>query len=226
MNAFRGLIGSRDGIRKRKVALRMRQEPLLLSRLQGRLRRSGANALASQVTVASSRAAHGERTSVRIDHRLREPGSRGARVRWRITTRDQFLPRAHFARAAREKINAASLDRGRRIYCVDLESQQVMAALSYHLDDREHWPLLLTALALRIDEDATADLFEESRALGWLLKQYVHAIGEKVGRAGYVDMDAPDRRDVVDELMRLGFRNAPRVDGLNPSGRHLRQDAI
>ncbi len=42
---------------------------------------------------------------------------------------------------------------------------------------------------------------------------------------GYVDIDAADRPGAIAVLRQLGFRDAPRVSGFNPSGRHLRQDA-
>jgi hypothetical protein len=44
-------------------------------------------------------------------------------------------------------------------------------------------------------------------------------------RGGYVDMDTANRPDVIAVLRQLGFRDAPRVSGFSPSGRHLRQDA-
>lgn len=136
-----------------------------------------------------------------------------------------FLPRAHFDRSVREIVNRAAVERGRRIYAIELRSQEIMAVLSYHLHDSLARPLLITALGTRADANATPDLYARSLALVWLLKQYAHAISDRAKRGGYVDMDAANRPNVIDVLRQLGFRDAPRVSGFSPSGRHLRQDA-
>lgn len=169
--------------------------------------------------------AYGERTVVHIDHRLPEP-ERDRHAAFRVTTREQFLPRAHFDRSVREIVNRAAAERGRRIYAIYLSSQEVVAALSYHLHDNPSRPLLITALGTRSDEHALPDLYARSLALVWLLKQYAHAISEHTKRGSYVDTDAANRHDVITILPQLGFRDAPRVRGFSPSGRHLRQDAI
>jgi hypothetical protein len=176
------------------------------------------------VTVKAADTAYGERTVVRIDHRLPEP-DRGSHAVFRVTTHEQFLPRTHFDRSVREIVNRAAVERGRRIYAIELGSQEVMAVLSYHLHDSQSRPLLITALGARADTNATPDLYRRSLALVWLLKQYAHAISEHTKRGGYVDMDAANRANVIAVLRQLSFRNAPRVTGFSPSGRHLRQDA-
>ena len=144
---------------------------------------------------------------------------------FRVTTREQFLPRAHFDRSIREIVNRAAIERGRRIYAIELRSQEIMAVLSYHLHDSPARPLLITALGTRADVNAPPDLHARSLALVWLLKQYAHAISNRTKRGGYVDMDAANRPEVIAVLRQLGFRDAPRVTGFSPSGRHLRQDA-
>jgi hypothetical protein len=144
-----------------------------------RLRASTPRGIGAAVAIKTAGTAYGERTVVRIDHRLPEP-SRGTHAVFRVTTLEQFLPRAHFDRSVRETVNRTALERGRRIYAIELRTQEVMAALSYHL---------------------------------------------RTQRGGYVDMDAANRPDAIAVLRQLGFRDAPRVSGFNPSGRHLRQDA-
>jgi hypothetical protein len=139
--------------------------------------------------------------------------------------REQFLPRAHFDRSVREIVNRASGGRGRRIYAIELESQQVIAVLSYHLHDSPGRPLLITALGPRIDAEGGSELYARSLAVVWLLKQYTHVISERTRRGDYVDMDAANRPEALTVLRQLGFRDAPRVKGFTPSGRHLRQDA-
>ncbi len=196
-----------------------------LDRLRSQLSAQEPATIQGAVTLKTSGTAYGERTVVRIDHRLPEPG-RGGRAAFRITTREQYLPRAHFDRSVREIVNRAAAERGRRIYAIELRGQEVMAVLSYHLHDSPGRPLLITALGTRADANAAPDLYARSLALVWLLKQYAHAISEHTKRGGYVDMDAANRPDVIAVLRQLGFRDAPRVSGLSPSGRHLRQDAI
>jgi hypothetical protein len=197
----------------------MPHDPLL-----DRLRASTPRGIGTAVRIKTAGTAYGERTVVRIDHRLPEP-SRDAHAVFRVTTREQFLPRAHFDRSVRETVNRAALERGRRIYAIELRTQEVMAALSYHLHDSPSRPLLITALGTRTDAHATPDLYARSLALVWLLKQYAHAISKRTQRGGYVDMDAANHPDAIAVLRQLGFRDAPRVSGFNPSGRHLRQDA-
>lgn len=161
---------------------------------------------------------------VHIDHRLPAPGRGGSAV-YHVCTREQFLPRAHFDRSVREVVNRSSSERGRRIYAIELASQQVIAVLSYHLHDGPGRPLLITALGTRIDAGASPDLYARSLAVAWLLKQYTHMISERTRRGGYVDMDAANRPETIAVLRKLGFRDAPRVKGFTPSGRHLRQEA-
>jgi len=196
----------------------------LLDRLRSRLGGQGPMEIRAALTITTTGGAYGVRTVVRIDHRIPEPG-RGSRAAFRITTREQFLPRAHFDRSLRETVNRAAVERGRRIYAIELDSQEVLAVLSYHLHDSPGRPLLITALGTRADEHAPPDLYARSLALAWLLKQYAHAISERTKRGGYVDMDAANRPDVIAVLRQLGFRDAPRVRGFTPSGRHLRQEA-
>lgn len=189
-----------------------------------RLRSSTPTGIRAAVRISKTDTAYGERTIVRIDHRLPEPG-KGSHAAFRVTTREQFLPRAHFDRSIREIVNRAAVERGRRVYAIELRSQEIMAVLSYHLHDSPARPLLITALGTRADANAPSDQHARSLALVWLLKQYAHAISSRTERGGYVDMDAANRPDVIAVLRQLGFRDAPRVTGFNPSGRHLRQDA-
>jgi hypothetical protein len=180
----------------------------------------GGSDLARHITVASSEGAHGSRTVIRIDHRVPDPAS-GRRARWHVTTRAQFLPSSQFDEAARARVANASAQRGRALCCIDLDSGQVIAALSYHVDERPRHPVLLTAVAMRIDGEP--ELSRASRGCAALLKQYVHAIAALIGRASYIDIDAPNRAQVLRELEQLGFRPAPRLRGFEPGGVHLRQ---
>ena len=172
--------------------------------------------LGSQVRVKET----GERTVVRIDHRI--PAVDAARSGWRVTTRKQFLPRAHFPADVRSEVNRASLERGRRIFCIDMASNEVIAAIAYHVDADKRMPVFITAIALRTDAGAPAELYDESRGAAFLLKQYVHEIARQTGRGGHVDIDA-DGVETLRDLANLGFKRAPKIKGLRVSGRHLRQ---
>lgn len=94
----------------------MPHDPLL-----DRLRASTPRGIGAAVRIKTAGTAYGERTVVRIDHRLPEP-SRGTDAVFRVTTREQFLPRAHFDRSVRETVNRAALERGRRIYAIELRN--------------------------------------------------------------------------------------------------------
>lgn len=147
-----------------------------------RLRSSTPADIQAAVRINKSDTAYGERTVVRIDHRRPEPGQ-SRHAAFRITTREQFLPRAHFDRSVREIVNRAAGERGRRIYAIELHNQEIMAVLSYHLHDSPSRPLLITALGTRADANATPDLCARSLALVWLLKQYAHAISDHTSAA-------------------------------------------
>jgi hypothetical protein len=115
--------------------------------------------------------------------------------------------------------------------CALVDRARVERAIGSTLATREapaaedEWLLWVAALGTRADANAVSGLYARSLALVWLLKQYAHAISEQTKRGGYVDMDATNRPDAIAVLRQLGFRDAPRVSGFSPSGRHLRQDA-
>jgi hypothetical protein len=197
----------------------------VLERVRAWIADGGKAGIAAAVHHDPRETAEGEKNYITIDHLLPEPG-RDRDWRFRVTTVHQVLPNAHFDRAVRAKVNQASRERGRRIYALERDSLEVMAVLSYHLDEGAHRPLLITALGTRCDADGSPELFAMSLALVWLLKQYAHVIAEKAGRGAYVDMDASTKPEVLATLERLGFRNAPRVKDFTPSGKHLRQDAL
>jgi hypothetical protein len=177
--------------------------------------------LSAQINIRFVDDARGERTRVSIDHRIPSDAD-DAGPGFRVTTKDQMLFSNHFHRSVRETVGRASLQRGRRLFFIDLARTEVIATLSYHLDDNAQLPLLITAIGQRIDGDA--NLIDRSRAAAALLKQYVHEIAKSVGRPSWVDYDNGDPK-AEPELKRLGFRRAPKVEGRRPSGTMWRQDA-
>jgi len=163
----------------------------------------------------------GGKTEVSIDHRLSCPIEH--HTGWHVQTRPTLLPRSSFPSFATAKIKAASTDRGRALYCHDPLSQEVTAALSYHLDERPGLPLLITAVAFRTDVAGSAFMRERTLCAALVLKHHLHALASIVGRDGHVDIDLNKREDQLEMAAELGFRPAPRVRGFRPSGVHLRQ---
>jgi hypothetical protein len=176
-----------------------------------------------QVTVREGRRGGEDRTSIEVDHLLKAAGAGLGKLR--VHTQKTFLPRAHFSSEARVCIaNAARIESGRAIYCEDPLLGEVIAVIAFHIGRRRGQPILITTIALREDLDSNPALGARSLAAALVLKHYVHAVSERLGRGGHVDIDlaASTQRQLTEDL---GFRKAPRVDGFRPGGTHLRQQA-
>lgn len=174
-------------------------------------------AIAKQVLVKG-----GSSTFVRIDHRLVCPLAE--HEGWRVSTKASFLPQDHFSSQARFYLKTASKDRGRTIYCHDLSLNEVVAAASYHIDKDARLPVVITTIGLRTDAARTAFLTYRTLAAGIVLKRRIHAVAEKTGRGGYVDIDLAEA-SLEPLLRKLGFQKAPKLKGVRPGGIHLRQPA-
>jgi hypothetical protein len=175
------------------------------------------------VTVRKTTGAYGRLTAVAIDHLLSCPLE--AHDGWRVSTKPTFLPREHFSSQARHFLKTADPCRGRAIYCHDRSAGEVVAGVSYHIDDNPGLPVLVTAIAFRTDNARNAYLRHRTLAGAFILKQYVHAVSATIGRGGYVDLDLAARGGEP-YAQELGFRKAPKVKGLRPGGLHLRQEAL
>jgi hypothetical protein len=176
------------------------------------------------VTVREAAGPGGLRTAVSIDHRVvcPVPGFDG----WRVTTRQTFVPRAHFSSTAANKLKTADHGRGRAIFCFDRRLEdELVAGIAYHIDERPSLPVFVTAIALRADAREDAELARHTLAGALLLKQYVHAVARAVGRGDHVHIELPSR-DVEYHARRFGFRRAPRIEGLRVSGVLRRQAAL
>lgn len=145
------------------------------------------------------------KTHVTIDHTIPVSSPDGAR--WRITTTPQYLPKEWFHQGARLKIEKASTDRGRAIYCIDVTrgGGEVVAALSYHVDSNTRYPLIVTAIAFRKDRP---ELWQESRVAAWIAKRYVHALARKLRRHAHLDF-ASDSHRPAEDVPSIGFREVP-----------------
>lgn len=175
--------------------------------------------IGQQVHLKRVDRAHGERTEVAIDHRLRF----GPRA-WRVSTNAAYLRERQFSSMGRHYIRTANRSRGRAIYCHDLVSEEVVAALSYHIPEPRRMPVVITMIAFRTDLLELELLRARTVRATLVAKHYVHAIAETIGRGGHVDIDLADRSH-ESVLRELGFRQAPAVRGFRAGGKHLRQPA-
>jgi len=139
------------------------------------------------------------------------PGDDGA-ARFRLTTNlTARLSAVHFERDVAAKVNEASREKGRALYAVDLERNEVVAAIAYHIPAERASALLITALAPRVDEAAAA-----GRLCIPILKACVHLISERLARAGPLALRTGGAG--AEEATRLyGFRPGPREKGRRTS---------
>lgn len=102
------------------------------------------------ISLTKKDTAEGKRTVVAIDHLVSCPLP--GRAGWRVRTKRTYLPPTHFHSSAAHPLKTADHNRGRTIYCMDRGLDgEVVAGLSYHLDERRSWPLFVTAIGFRID---------------------------------------------------------------------------
>jgi hypothetical protein len=167
--------------------------------------------------VTRSVVGHGK-NALLVDHLIPEAESGGPAV-FRVTTKHRVLPSAFFPdRSVRREVHRASIERGRAIFIVRLEDDQILAALSYHLPDRGR--LEVRALAVRQDA-GRPDLWAESRWVAVVCKSYLHVFAQKVGRGGDVLFEADSPAKVLEACTFLGFQRAKRPKAFRPSGQEL-----
>jgi hypothetical protein len=177
----------------------------------------------SQVTIRETSTARGGQTRVSIDHRL--DGLTPAHPGWRISTKRTDLPGTHFSSLATHYLKSADHQRGRTIYCHDISRGEVIAALSYHIDEHPSWPVFITMIGLRTDFAIDRDLRNRTLGAALLLKQYVHAISQGLGRGPDVHIEIPGH-DTDRYATELGFQKARKISGLRVSGTHMRQPPL
>jgi hypothetical protein len=140
----------------------------------------------------------------------------GATVRVKSTS--HFLPPA-FGEAATIINHADGAELGRRLYAVDLETLQVLAALSFELPESGGAPILITALAT---DSALPEIARRVTSLR--LTQYLDAIARKLSRpeGAVIKLDASREQQI--ELGALQFRAAAPEDVADlPEGVYWRQ---
>lgn len=160
---------------------------------------------------------HGK-NALRLDH-LIPLGPLGGKVAFRVTTKFHVLPSASFRDAqVRGEINAASRRRGRVIYCMRADLDEVMSAIAYHVPATG--PLAVRAIALRQDP-GKPEIWAQSRHAAVMCKAYLHIFAEKLERTGDLVYEADTRAKVEEATAFIGFRRAKRPTGFRPSGREL-----
>jgi hypothetical protein len=152
--------------------------------------------------------ATGPWTQVTLGHvHIPEAGEEGGSRFLLRTELAARLSRSHFDRGLAAKINQANREKGRVVFAVDLALNEVVAAIAYHIPEDGSSPLLITALAPRIDVAAPV-----GRACVPMLKACLHQLGSYLGPGGQLGLrpgGAP-----IDEAQQLfGFRPAPRGTG-------------
>jgi len=175
------------------------------------------------VAVKTIERGEGDRTKVAIDHLLSCPlsGYNG----WRVTTKQTFLPLGQFSSHASFCLKTADHVRGRTIYCKDRAlDDEVVAAMSYHIDERSSWPVFVMTIGFHRDGKRDAEMRKRTIVGAFVIKQYVHAISDLIGRGGLVHIDVPPDGEIY--ARELGFRNAPRIKGLRVAGTHMQQPSL
>jgi hypothetical protein len=131
---------------------------------------------------------------------------------WRITTSSHFLRRDHFPNetARRGVAYNDQKARGRTLYCVSAAERgsqargQVVAALSWHVDERRDAPILITNLVIRGDSADARSL--SLAAAAWMLA-YLLEVAVRTGRPEEIGVEI-DTQPNADDLRATGFRPA------------------
>ena len=161
-----------------------------------------------ELHVRVVRQATGPWTRVTLGHvHVPEVGEAGG-PRFLLTTELAVrLSPSHFDRGLAAKINQANREKGRVVFAVDLALNEVVAAIAYHIPEDSPSPLLITALAPRVDAAAPV-----GRACVPMLKACLHELGAYLGRGGQLGL-GPGGAPIDEAKQLFGFRPAPRGTG-------------
>ena len=154
---------------------------------------------AIRISVARRRDA--DDTHITVHHRIPDVHGRSTRARWLITTNAARINPRVFTNAA--EVNRRFAEQ-RAIRCVDLQTMTTTAAIAYHLDPVARLPVLITAIAVNRD----ARLVQQSYASAAIIKQYLHHIGQRLGRRGVVSIFASTPERAARYIAALRFRRA------------------
>jgi hypothetical protein len=162
---------------------------------------------------------HGE-TWISVEDTIPHLTVRGVRAaRYRITTTPFFLsPGAFRNRELRHAIATdARKPRRRALFCQELRSDEVLAAVSFHVDDSRQAPIVLTDIAVRQDHPVSNAW---SRYAVHILIGYLLQVAKQDGRPSHVGFLA--RNDQERELAtRLGLKPCRRPRSVRGDGIYM-----
>lgn len=159
------------------------------------------------------------KTWVSVSHRLPPLPFRVAKPsRWRVTNEFNIVLSGQFADdEARAVVDSDGLkERGRALYLVDLMRDEVVAALSFHVDSDNTLPIKIRAVLVRTDGDERWRAFSQAW-LSWLFP-YVHEVARQSGRPGFLSAEVVAGSASQDRFKTLGFHENDPPPGYTPRG--------
>jgi hypothetical protein len=167
-------------------------------------------AIATKVGVYRERIDGEIETCLRIPKDNPERRGGEGRARYRITTTPSALLSTQFDGDDIEEIREATYPKrkGRVVFCTELVSGEVLAALAYHFPRKPSDRIEIRRLAIRTDA-----LREESFLCTLILKVYVHEFARRTKDDPTLEMPC-DPGEATTFCLRLGFTRA----GGGPSG--------
>jgi hypothetical protein len=170
------------------------------------------------VTVTVKDTPYGPETNVKVKSHVPPLPFFRRQHRYLITSKGRVLRSAWFEEEGpRHAINQAkNKSKGRVLNWIDVETDQELAALSFHIPDEAHWPVRLLALALRTDSDELAD---RSRVFGGCLLAYLLEVNRATNRPEEIWSDSTQSDQA--ELEALGFKVEAAPNGCKVSGAHM-----
>jgi hypothetical protein len=134
--------------------------------------------------------------------------SKRGRARYRLTTENLPLDTGGFPSAAlRDSIaRGAAKPRHRALFCWDYDRGITLAALTFHVDERNNCPLIITRLAIRQGELNAKSLFAVWMLLDVLQDVALRASGRNDDEIGAIAVTPSDQA----HLREIGLRPCPR----------------
>ena len=174
--------------------------------------------LRDSLALRSSNTRDGSRTVVVVnDFRFPAPSQAGP-SQFLLTSRLRLrLQHPRFDDYMSRIINEADHTKGRAIFAVDVVTNEVVAAVSYHIPHRSTEFVLITALAPRIDSPRQQQV---GKACIPLLKACVHEIATQVGHGRTLGLWASGP-SAGEAKQIYGFRLGRRPSGARVGGREF-----
>jgi hypothetical protein len=175
--------------------------------------------LARAVKVETKKKPLGPETIVTIDDKIPGLPFLGRKPRYLVTTTGARLTVELFGDdAPRKSINRnRSKARGRVINLIDMQTDEELAAISFHIHGESETPVILRTVALRVDSQEMADL--SLACAGWLLA-YLVEVSRQAKLPAVVGADE-GKQSNPSVLRVLGFKNGERPDRFACVGTYL-----